>query len=530
VAPVISADGAFVAFVSLATNLVAGTDANDSIEGEFEDVFLYERATGAITLVSHVPEAPGTTGHRASGGPVISADGASVVFSSRARDLVHGDFLPLHGRGVFAYTRVADPTAPDTVIDGGPTGTAASNSATFVFSGADDSTPAGSLTFECALDGATFATCASPQSYAGLAEGVHTVHVRAIDAAGTPDPTPANRTWMIDVTAPNTTITGGPPATTPSTSATLSFTSEAAATFACQLDGEAFAPCTSPRAYSGLAVGSHTFRVRATDSLGNTDPTPASFSWSIAAPSRPDLVATSVSDPPATVLPGSRFSVTDTVLNQGSAAAGASTTRYYLSLVPGKTPQSTLLPGPRAVESLGTDARSQGTKPVVVPASLAPATYYLLACADDMARVIEMDESNNCAVAAARVTVARADLMVTDLSDPPADAARGGSFSVTETVANHGRIGAGPSMTRYYFSLDDRHAPGDRLLTGSRAVPALDAGVSFPATPAPVTVRIPASIPPGSYFLVACADNQRRVLEGDETNNCRASTTRVVVR
>src|SRR5204862_6038055 len=47
------------------------------------------------------------------------------------------------------------------------------------------------------------------------------------------------------------------------------------------LDASAFAPCVSPRSYSGLADGSHSFQVRATDPAGNTDPTPASYTWTV---------------------------------------------------------------------------------------------------------------------------------------------------------------------------------------------------------------------------------------------------------
>lgn len=82
---------------------------------------------------------------------------------------------------------------PDTTITSGPSGTVNTSSASFGFS----STETGS-TFECALDAAAFSGCASPKSYAGLANGSHTFEVRATDAAGNTDATPASRTWTVD--------------------------------------------------------------------------------------------------------------------------------------------------------------------------------------------------------------------------------------------------------------------------------------------------------------------------------------------
>jgi len=80
---------------------------------------------------------------------------------------------------------------------------------------------------------------------------------------------------------PDTSLTANPNLISSSTSASFSFASDdAAATFECSLDGAAFAACTSPRSYTGLAQGSHTFSVRAKSSTG-TDESPVSYSWTV---------------------------------------------------------------------------------------------------------------------------------------------------------------------------------------------------------------------------------------------------------
>jgi virginiamycin B lyase len=86
-----------------------------------------------------------------------------------------------------------------------------------------------------------------------------------------------------DTTPPETTISSGPSGTVTSSSATFAFAAnEANATFECRLDGGSWAPCASPKSYTALLLGSHTFDVRATDPTGNVDATPASRTWTAA--------------------------------------------------------------------------------------------------------------------------------------------------------------------------------------------------------------------------------------------------------
>jgi len=106
--------------------------------------------------------------------------------------------------------------------------------------------------------------------------------VKATDALGNTDATPASYTWTVDTAAPDTTITASPTNPTNVTSASFQFTStKSGSTFQCSLDGAAFTVCTSPQPYSGLAATGHTFQVKATDAIGNTDATPASYTWTV---------------------------------------------------------------------------------------------------------------------------------------------------------------------------------------------------------------------------------------------------------
>jgi large repetitive protein len=170
-----------------------------------------------------------------------------------------------------------DTLAPTTSVDSGPTGPTSSTAASFTFS-SDDA----GASFACRVDGGAFTSCSSPANYTGLAEGSHTFEVRATDAAGNTDPTPANRTWTVDTTAPDTSIDSSPTDPTTDTSAIFAFSSsDAGATFECRLDGSAFTACANPETYTGLATGSHTFEVRARDAAGNSDASPATFTWEI---------------------------------------------------------------------------------------------------------------------------------------------------------------------------------------------------------------------------------------------------------
>lgn len=88
-------------------------------------------------------------------------------------------------------TPPVDSTAPETTITKKPKKRTKKRKAKFAFS----SNEAGS-TFECQLDKKAYKPCSSPYKH-GVKRGKHTFRVRAIDAAGNVDPTPAKRSWKV---------------------------------------------------------------------------------------------------------------------------------------------------------------------------------------------------------------------------------------------------------------------------------------------------------------------------------------------
>ena len=169
--------------------------------------------------------------------------------------------------------------APDTTI-GGTTTTG--SGAAFAFS-----SPGNPLaSFECSVDNAAFASCTSPKTYTGVSSGAHNFRVRAVNEVGTKDASPAVHNWTAAApTAPNTSTTSQPPARTSSPDASFGFVSSASvASFECRIDGGAFEACTSPKSYTGLSNGEHTFDVRSTSTDSLTDQSPASVTWTVGPP------------------------------------------------------------------------------------------------------------------------------------------------------------------------------------------------------------------------------------------------------
>lgn len=172
-----------------------------------------------------------------------------------------------------------DRTPPTVSITSGPEGPTVNGPASFTFE-SNESFSA----FECRLDAGDYAPCSSPFDLPdGLADGDHSFRVAAIDRAGNRSPAPRRDFRLLTAAAPPELTTG--PAqgeTTRDTAASFGFTATGpVAGFECRLDGEEWAPCTSPAAVTALIDGSHSFAVRSIDEVGNRSPDFVVRSWTV---------------------------------------------------------------------------------------------------------------------------------------------------------------------------------------------------------------------------------------------------------
>lgn len=142
-------------------------------------------ADGAWALAYGAPLPAGT----AIAAGQTSAEGASSELALAATRGAPGggDTGPSGGAAA-----AADRRPPRTAILAGPRARSAATSARFRFASDETRTR-----FQCRLDRGPFRGCGSPRGYRGLRPGQHVFAVRAVDAAGNVDPTPAKRAFTV---------------------------------------------------------------------------------------------------------------------------------------------------------------------------------------------------------------------------------------------------------------------------------------------------------------------------------------------
>jgi hypothetical protein len=170
-----------------------------------------------------------------------------------------------------------------------------------------------------------------PSSLAAANLDANNVPDLAVGTDGSPDKDPDNISVLMSIPRPTEVIIdSGPPQLTNSTTASFAFYSdESDATFECRRDDGPFESCTSPKEYSSLSEGFHTFEVRVFGAAGPDFSGSAYWDWTVdtTAPAAPVI-----SSPPEGGRVGSSFTVSGTAeanstvhLSEGAALMGSAT-------------------------------------------------------------------------------------------------------------------------------------------------------------------------------------------------------------
>ena len=245
-------------------------------------------------------------------------------------------------------------------------------------------------------------------------------------------------------------------------------------------------------------------------------------------PATADLIMSAVSTAATAVAPGASLTLSNSAKNQGSASAGSFVIAFHLSTNTAYGDgDDVAFAATRTVGSLAVGATSTASTSLTVPASTPLGTYYICANADNNNTVVEGNETNNSLCTSTTVQVTRPDLIVTAVTPNSGTVSSTATLSVTDSVKNQGIVSAGSSKVGYSLSVDTTYGNGDDIaIATTRTIASLAAGATNTAT---TTLTIPATTPPGTYYVCAKADSAGAVTELDETNNTLCSGVTVSV-
>lgn len=231
----------------------------------------------------------------------LSTTGITISVPSDTRTALSLDATNAAGASACSNSRtyVEDSTAPPApTVTSDPLGPANDNDPTIHGIAEANSTVRLYRSGDCS--GAVRAAVPSAQFAAGLPNTVkdntRTVFsAKTTDTAGNTSACSPGFVYIEDSAAPVTAIVHSPPLQRFSwirkvgrhmkqsvVRVRFDFTSDdASASYVCEFDGSGFSPCVSPMEFGNLGRGFHTFSVRATDQIGNADPTPAGRSFEV---------------------------------------------------------------------------------------------------------------------------------------------------------------------------------------------------------------------------------------------------------
>lgn len=223
---------------------------------------------------------------------------------------------------------------------------------------------------------------------------------------------------------------------------------------------------------------------------------------------------------PSTQVPGRDITLSAySVKNQGTLASSAFTIGYYLSS------DATIDNTDRRLGGVSSGGYPGGwtsgyLAPIVtIPSDVTPGSYFIGILVDEASTTTDVNRSNNVKSTSLTV-VAAADLVISappTLTVTPPSVVAGGTVGLPAfTVTNQGAAASPASTIGIYLSTDATITSAD-LILGYAFNSGLAIGAS--STYGPYTLTIPATVPPGAYFIGVLADETNVVPETYEANN-----------
>jgi subtilase family serine protease len=283
----------------------------------------------------------------------------------------------------------------------------------------------------------------------------------------------------------------------------------------------------TPGSYYLLAIADRNNYVVEQDDPDNLNGNNKAVGNAIAITVGADVVMQSISGPTSSFT-GAAIDLNGSVQNVGSGQ-----TSYYVYVYYYLSADQTYDAQDRYLGQINNGYLSGGqsksfSQSVTIPTNLPPGRYYLLAVADRNNYVSEQDDpdnlnGNNKAVGNAISITVGADVAMQTISGPT-DSFTGASIDLSGSVQN---VGSGRTSyyvyVDYYLSTDQAYDSQDRYL-GRINAGYLSAAQSQDFTQ---SVKIPANLTPGSYYLLAVADSNNYVLEQDDPDNLNGNNKAV---
>ena len=227
-----------------------------------------------------------------------------------------------------------------------------------------------------------------------------------------------------------------------------------------------------------------------------------------------DLVISSTTLTPSSLVAGASVSLTSYILNQGNSSSSSSNVGYYLSTDTIWDVSDTYLSYSTGT-TLAAGASSYKSSTPTIPTGTTPGNYYILYYADYSGNVSESIETNNVSYKPITVLAPNVDLIIQTPSTSPTNVAAGGTTTATCYIYNQGTTPASISSVGFYLSVNTVWDGSDVFLNYQSGT-TLAAGSSAYRSG---TLTIPTSTTPGTYYILYYADYLNGESETVETNN-----------